>query len=133
MNDSSAVKDCSMPKTTRKFRKDLPQPPAETAALRRQVRRLLAENQKLKTQLSKPRNPTNSVQDDDAKSVLVVIEKHGEILVREIARRLRLHPTEVERLLEDLEFEGRVRSRQSLRGTHYRLTPAGRKFLQQKQ
>jgi hypothetical protein len=44
MNDSSAVKDCSMPKTTRKLRKDLPQPPAETAALRRQVRRLLADS-----------------------------------------------------------------------------------------
>lgn len=109
----------------------MPELPAEAEALRQEVRRLLYENQQLRAQLSTLHRPTNSVH-DDADGVLGVIEKEGEVSVRDIARRLKFHPAEVERLLEDLEFEGYVRSRLSVKGTYYSLTPSGRKYLAKK-
>ena len=100
---------------------------AETEALRKQIRRLSVENQHLRSQLAKASGPTNSLA--EAKRVLTVIEAEEQLLVKAIARQLRFPPTKVERLLEDLEFEGYVQSRLSVNGTFYR--PRGQGEIRQ--
>jgi DNA-binding MarR family transcriptional regulator len=119
-----------VPKIT-EFRKKAPDLLAETESLRQEVRRLLIENQRLRAQLCAVQKPTNSLE-EAAKRVLALIGKEPQILVRDIAHRMRFRATKVERLLEDLEFEGLVQSRLSLKGTFYSLTPSGQKCLTSK-
>jgi predicted RNase H-like nuclease (RuvC/YqgF family) len=101
---------------------------AETEALRQKICQLVDQKRRLRAQLSKVQRRAIRP-DEEEKRILVILNKEGHILVRDLARRLRIHPTKVERLLDNLEFEGQVQAMPSIEGTFYSLKFGRKKFL----
>ena len=101
---------------------------AETEALRQRTQRLKMENQRLRAELSKLPQLTAHL-DELEERVLIEIGQHRRIAARQIARRLKLRPAQVDQLLENLELEGYVRPSLSVAGTFYSLRSSGRDYL----
>ena len=103
---------------------------SENQDLQQKNQQLLAENQRLSSEISTYQNPSEAL-DEEKKRIMIVVAQHSDaISAQEVASQLNLHVLKVDQSLRELERDKFVHDHLYIgRPPDFSLAERGRKYL----